>query len=73
MQSKSGLYKAGAVLAALLLAFIASPPASGHGLSVAVSEADNRQPAIPRADQDATAEALIEQFVQKTGKRPNIL
>ncbi|MDJ0995611.1 MAG: arylsulfatase [Dinoroseobacter sp.] len=48
-------------------------PAPASALSRAVAEADNRQPAIPRPEQEATAQSKLDAFVELTGKRPNIL
>lgn len=42
-------------------------------LSRAVAEKENRQPAIPHAQQDAAAAAKLAALHTKTGKRPNIL
>ena len=46
---------------------------SASGLSRAESVAENRQPAIPRPEQDKVADIKLAEKLKSAGKRPNIL
>lgn len=48
-------------------------PAPASALSRAVATAVNMQPAIPRPDQDAAAQAKLAALQAETGQKPNIL
>ncbi len=60
-----------ALMATCILALSAHAQASS--LSRAVPVADNRQPAIPRPDQDAAAAQKLAEFEARTGQKPNIM
>jgi arylsulfatase len=55
--------------------FLAAPHVNAQAstLSRAVTIADNRQPAIPRPDQDAAAAQKLADFEARTGQKPNIM
>ncbi|MEO1689528.1 MAG: sulfatase-like hydrolase/transferase, partial [Pseudomonadota bacterium] len=48
-------------------------PAAASALSRAEAVAANRQPAIPRPEQEAAAAAKLAAFEERAGKRPNFL
>ncbi|MEE4189156.1 MAG: sulfatase-like hydrolase/transferase [Roseobacter sp.] len=50
-----------------------APPPPASTLSRAVAETVNRQPAIPRRDQDAAALSRLDALEAQTGSKPNIL
>lgn len=54
-------------------AFAQDLPAAASALSRTVATAPNRQPAIPRPEQDTEAVAKLTALAEKEGKAPNIL
>jgi arylsulfatase len=60
---------------ALLLASLSWSPAAAQGsaLNRAVRVAPNHEPAIPRPEQEAAAEAKLAARLEASGRRPNIV
>ncbi len=75
MSLKSALFSA--IMASVGMAGLVTPGsmalAQTSTLSRAVAVADNRQPAIPRPEQDAAAAAKLAELAARTGRKPNIL
>lgn len=62
----------GATLA-LLTALAPAPTLAASTLNSAVRTQDNLEPAVPRPEQQATAERKLTALRERTGKRPNIV
>ena len=56
-----------------LPSFAQELPAPASKLSRAEASAPNRQPSIPRPEQDAEALEKLEAFEARSGQKPNIL